>query len=311
MKSFIKDGLKEIVLPPRLQAGDRIGIAAPASPFESDTFNLGIEMLKRLGFEPVVPQGVFEKEDYLAGSDEHRADQLNALFADDTIRGIICARGGYGSLRILSKVNFKLIQKHPKVLIGFSDISTLLSAISQQSGLVTFHGPMVTTLASAEEATRQGFLSAISGEAPLTINAKKPVILQSGQGTGPVAGGNLTTLCHLLGTPFEPIWKGHILFLEDINEALYRIDRMLTQLKLAGCLEGLTGVVLGSFKDCGEPDAVYRLIMDLFDPDGPPIIGGFDFGHGLVDNLTLPVGLVATLDTHRGCLEYHSAATRI
>lgn len=310
MKSFIKDELKEIVLPPRLQLGDRIGIAAPSSPFESETFNQGVDMLRRLGFEPVVPQGVFEKEDYLAGSDGHRADQLSALFADDSIRGIICARGGYGSLRILSQMNFDLVQAHPKVLVGFSDVSTLLSAISQQCGLVTFHGPMVTTLASAAEMTRQGFLSAVSGDQPLIIRAEKPVVLQSGRGSGPVAGGNLTTLCHLLGTPFEPNWKGHILFLEDINEALYRVDRMLTQLKLAGCLEGLTGMVLGAFKDCGEPDAVYRLVMDLFDTEGPPIIGGFEFGHGLEDNLTLPVGLVATLDTQQGCLEYHSAATR-
>jgi len=310
MKSFIRDGVKEILLPPRLRRGDKIGVAAPASPFESDTFNKGIEMLGQLGFEPVVPRGVFQQEKYLAGPDRHRAEQLNALFSDDAIQGIICARGGYGSLRILSELDFDLIRANPKVLIGFSDISTLLSTLFQKCGLVTFHGPMVTTLASAETATREALVSAVSGGEPLTIRAKAPVVLQSGRGTGPVAGGNLTTLCHLLGTPFEPVWKGHILFLEDINEALYRVDRMLTQLKLAGCLDGITGVVLGSFQGCGDQDAVYRLVMDLFDREGPPIVGGFDIGHGLADNLTLPVGLAATLDSGRGILEYHTAATR-
>ncbi len=302
--------MKEIVLPPRLQPGDKIGIAAPASPFESETFQQGIDTLKQMGFDPVVPKGVFEKESYLAGSDQHRADQLHALFSDESIRAIICARGGYGSLRILSELDYDLIREHPKILIGFSDISTLLSSISQQCSLVTFHGPMVTTLAGAEKATREAFLSAISGDGPLTVTAKNPIVLQSGRGTGPVAGGNLTTLCHLLGTPFQPVWKGHILFLEDINEPLYRIDRMFTQLKLAGCLDGLTGVMLGSFKDCGDPDAAYRLVMDVLDPAGPPIIGGFDIGHALADNLTLPIGLIATLDTEKGSLEYLSAATR-
>lgn len=310
MKSFIKDGLKDIILPPRLRKGDKIGIAAPASPFESETFNQGIEMLKQLGFEPVVPQGVFEQENYLAGSDSHRAGQLGALFSDETIRAIICARGGYGSLRILSELDFDLIRANPKVLIGFSDISTLLSTLFQKCSLVSFHGPMVTTLAGAAEATLQALVSAVSGDKPVTIGAKAPVVLQSGKGTGPVAGGNLTTLCHLLGTPFEPVWKGQILFLEDLNEAPYRIDRMLTQLKLAGCLEGLTGVVLGSFQGCGDQDAVYRLVMDLFDSEGLPVVGGFDIGHGLANNLTLPVGLVATLDSGRGTLEYHSAATQ-
>jgi muramoyltetrapeptide carboxypeptidase len=310
MKSFIRDALKDIFLPPRLRRGDRIGIAAPASPFESETFHSGVETLKQLGFEPVIPQGVFEQDNYLAGSDKHRAEQLSALFLDETIRAIMCARGGYGTLRILLQLDFELIRANPKILIGFSDISTLLSAVFQHCGLVTFHGPMVTTLAGAGKATQHELVSTVSSNNPVTISAKAPIVLQPGRGTGPVAGGNLTTLCHLLGTPFQPVWKGNILFLEDINEDLYRIDRMLTQLKLAGCLEGITGVMLGCFKDCGDQDAVYRLVMDLFDPEGPPIVGGFDIGHGLADTPTLPIGLVATLDSERGRLEYHEAATR-
>ena len=309
MKSFVKDGLKEIVLPPRLRRGDKIGIAAPASPFESETFRQGVETLKQLGFEPVIPEGLFEEKNYLAGSDEHRAGQLNALFSDETIRAVICARGGYGTLRILSGLDFDLIRSNPKILVGFSDVSSLLSTVFIQSGLVTFHGPMVTSLAGTREEMGQALLAAVSGDHPLTISPKKPVVLQGGTGSGPVAGGNLTTLCHLLGTPFEPAWKGHILFLEDVGEAVYRIDRMLTQLKLAGCLDGLTGIVLGTFKDCGDQDAVYRLVMDLVDADGPPIVAGFDIGHGDA-NVTLPIGLTATLDADRGVLSYHSAATQ-
>ncbi len=309
MKSFVRDGLKEVVLPPRLCQGDKIGIAAPASPFVSETFRQGIDALKQFGFEPVIPEGLFEQKEYLAGSDGHRAEQLNALFSDETIRAIICARGGYGTLRILSGLDFDLIRSNPKILVGFSDVSSLLSAVFMQSGLVTFHGPMVTSLAGAPNEMGQSLIAAVSGDAPLTIDAKAPVVLQSGMASGPVAGGNLTTLCHLLGTPFEPVWKGHILFLEDVGEAVYRIDRMLTQLKLSGCLDGLTGIVLGLFKDCGDQDAIYRLVMDLFDSDGLPIVAGFDIGHGNA-NVTLPIGITATLDADRGVLSYHSVATR-
>lgn len=309
MKSFVRDGLKEIVLPPRLCQGDKIGVAAPASPFASETFKQGIETLEQLGFDPVIPQGVFEQDKYLAGSDGHRAGQLNELFGDKTIRAIICARGGYGTLRILSGLDFDLIRSNPKILVGFSDVSSLLSTVFLQTGLVTFHGPMVTSLAGTQKGMGKALLAAVSDDTPLAIRAETPVVLQSGVGSGPVAGGNLTTLCHLLGTPYEPVWKGHILFLEDINEAVYRIDRMLTQLKLAGCLDGLTGVVLGTFKDCGDQDVIYRLVMDLLDSDGPPIVAGFDIGHGNA-NVTLPIGLTATLDANQGTLTYHSVATQ-
>ncbi len=308
MKTFIKDRLEDVVRPPRLCPGDRIGIAAPASPFGAELFEKGIGTLRRMGFEPVLPDGLFEKDGYLAGSDRHRAAQLLGLFRDESIRAIVCARGGYGALRILPELDFDTIRLNPKILVGFSDISSLLSAIFQCCGLVTFHGPVVTTLADADDGVCQGFLAALSRPEPLTLRAARPVVLYRGAGTGPVAGGNLTTLCHLVGTPWAPVWKGHLVFLEDLNEAVYRIDRMLTQLKLAGCFDGVTGILLGRFKDCGETDAVYRLVMDLFDGEDLPILGGFDVGHGGA-NVTLPVGLPATLDVDRGSLTYLCAAT--
>jgi len=265
-------------------------------------------MIRQLGFEPVVPEGVFEENGYLAGSDEHRADQLHRLFADPSIQAIICARGGYGSLRLLASLDFGLIRSNPKVFVGFSDISTLLSAITQQCGLVTFHGPMVTTLAGAGSQTRKSFVSALSADDHMIVEPDRGVTLRAGSGTGPAAGGNLTTLCHLVGTPFQPVWRGHILFIEDRGEALYRVDRMLTQLKLAGCLDGLSGLMLGSFKDCGDIDGIYRLVMDLFDAEGLPIAAGFDIGHQS-PNCTLPLGVTATLDADRCVLTYHSAPT--
>jgi muramoyltetrapeptide carboxypeptidase len=305
MKTIIKDRLDDIVLPNKLQPGDTIGIAAPASPFESETFDAGIDVLRKMGFVPKIPGGLFEKEGYLAGSEAHRAELLHQLFLDDTVKGILCARGGFGSLRLLSSIDLDLIKNNPKPIIGFSDITSLLSTITQQCGLVTFHGPMVTSLANADEPTLQAFINAISMNDGLEIRANPGVSLRTGIGTAPVAGGNLTTLCHLVGTPFQPSWRGHILFLEDRNEAAYRIDRMLTQLKLAGCLDGLTGVMLGSFKDCGDRDAIFRLVMDVFDEDGVPIAAGFEVGHGS-RNVTLPIGLTATLNADQCTLVYHT-----
>ena len=257
-----------------------------------------------MGFVPKIPGGLFEQEGYLAGSDVHRAELLHQLFSDDTVKAIFCARGGFGSLRLLSLLDFDLIKKNPKALIGFSDISSLLSTITQQCGLVTFHGPMVTSLANADEPTLRALMDALSVNGGLEIRADPGVSLRTGIGTAPVAGGNLTTLCHLLGTPFQPSWRGHILFLEDRNEAVYRIDRMLTQLKLAGCLDGIAGILLGSFKDCGDLDTVFRLVMDIFDKDGVPIAAGFDVGHGS-KNVTLPIGLTATLNADQCTLVYH------
>ncbi len=303
MKTIIKDRLDEIILPKKLQPGDTLGIAAPASPFASETFEAGMEALQEMGFNTKIPDGLHEKDGHLAGTDAHRANLLHELFSDDAIHGIICARGGFGSLRLLSLIDYDLIRNNPKAFIGFSDISSLLSAITQQCGLVTFHGPMVTSLGNSEDTTRQAMINALRLAERLEIKAQNGITLRNGKGTAPVAGGNLTTLCHLLGTPYQAAWRGHILFLEDRNEAAYRIDRMLTQLKLAGCLDGVAGVMLGSFEDCGDLDAIFRMVMDVFDEEGVPIAAGFNVGHGY-RNATLPIGLNATLDADRGVLTY-------
>ena len=294
--------------PPRLKPGDTIGIVAPAGCFDHDLFMLGLSVLQSMGFQTRVPDEVFDRTGYLAGSDAQRARLLNQLFEEPDVQAIVCARGGFGCLRILPLVDFDIISAHPKVFVGFSDITALLAAITRQSGLVTFHGPMVTPLATAPELTRRSLSDAITSDAPVEIAPAAGIVLQAGQATGPVIGGNLATLCHLLGTPFEAGFENHILLLEDRGEAPYRIDRMLSQMKLAGRFKGIAGIILGRFKDCGNLDEIYRIFQDRFQDMHIPILAGFDVGHSR-QNMTIPIGMTATLDTDQQILSFAQPAT--
>jgi len=296
------------IRPPRLKPGDTIGIVAPAGPFERRLFSQGLSTLESMGFQIRAPDEIFEKTGYLAGDDVHRAALVNRLFKDPGIDAIICARGGYGSMRILPRLDFDAIKKNPKIFMGFSDITALLTTISQRSGLVSFHGPVVTTLAGALKNTRNSLLAAISSATPLEVRAASGVVIQAGRAQGPVIGGNLTTLCHLLGTPYQPGFKNHILLLEDQGEALYRIDRMVFQMKLAGCFEGIAGLVLGSFEGCGSLDGVFQVFETHFKDLPAPILAGIDVGHGK-QNLTIPFGLDATLDAGKQLLSFSQPAT--
>jgi muramoyltetrapeptide carboxypeptidase len=284
------------VLPPKLNPGDHVGIAAPAGAFRKRTFFKGLSILKQLGFEPVVPEGIFQKTGYLAGSDQFRADILNGFFKNPDIKGILCARGGYGSLRILEMLDYGSLNAHPKVFLGFSDITAILYAIYRRCRVISFHAPMVTTLADADEQTVESLRCALEYRQNYTIYAQEGGVIKHGKSRGKVIGGNLTTLCHMIGTVFSPVFKNHLLLLEDRGEARYRIDRMLTQMKMAGCLEGVCGVIVGSFTDCGDVGEIYRLIGEFFDQNHVPVLGGFDVGHGKT-NLTVPLGGSAELDT--------------
>jgi len=309
MVSSKADGFLPILqYPPPLRPGARIGIVAPASPFDMKKFEGGLAVLKEMGFTPVTPEGLYKKERYLAGPDQHRADLVNRYFNDDAIQAVLCARGGYGTMRILNHLDFESIRKQPKIVVGFSDNSALLWALYQQCGLATFHGPTVTTLSHADPLTRTSFFTALTSNRNLELNTAEGVPIRAGQATGLVAGGNLTTLCHLVGTPFRPRFQDHIVFLEDRGEAPYRIDRMLSQMKLAGCFNKVAGLVLGSFKDCGSTEEIHTIIKDVLFDMPIPILGGFEVGHG-DRNLTVPFGVTATLDTERGLLSYQSPAT--
>lgn len=296
------------LLPGRLLPGDTIGIVAPAGPFDRKEFGRGVEALKAMGFRIVVPDDIYIKNGYLAGPDIHRANLINTFFADRKIKAIICARGGFGSMRILSLLDFELIKKNPKIFIGFSDISAILSVLYTKCGFVVFHGPMVTSLGDASRKTMEALLAAVSSDAMLAIRPKTGITIRHGLASGPVAGGNLTTLCHLVGTSFEPGLKGHLLLLEDKGEPCYRIDRMLTHMKLAGCFDDLAGLVLGSFKNCGPISEIIEIVDNLFKEDNIPILAGFEVGHGK-NNITIPIGLNATVDADRQLLSFHESAT--
>ncbi|MCD6584728.1 MAG: LD-carboxypeptidase [Desulfobacteraceae bacterium] len=292
---------KYIKKPSRLIAGDTLGIIAPSSPFDKLKFHSGISVLEEMGFTVFFPETIFEQKGYLAGSDAHRADIINSMFANPDIKGIICARGGYGALRILPMIDFNTVASHPKVFIGCSDVTVLLNAFYSKCGMVSLHGPMIESLAKASDQTKQSLRDVLLKEQALTVPCKDRIVIHSGVASGIMAGGNLTTLCHLVGTPFEPDFSGQILLLEDIGESPYRIDRLLMHMKLAGCFEQIRGIVLGSFKGCGEPDLVYQLFDDVFFNESFPILAGFDIGHD-EPNLTIPFGINASFDTAAGNL---------
>lgn len=296
------------VRPPRLKTGDTIGIVAPAGPFDPGKFKKGITVLESMGFKTFFDESIFQKHGFFAGADTRRADQVNRLFADSSVQAIVCARGGYGSMRILSFLDFETIQKHPKIFVGFSDISALLSILYEQCRMATFHGPVVTTLAKASERTLNALKKALTSPAEPELIVEKGKVIKPGICSGIVTGGNLTTLCHLVGTPYVPNLKGKILVLEDVKEMPYRIDRMLTQMKLAGCFDEIGGMILGAFKECGHPKEIVEIFKDIFEDADIPILAGFDIGHG-EHNLTIPVGLAATLDTDKKQLLFHEPAT--
>jgi muramoyltetrapeptide carboxypeptidase len=288
---------------PRLKPGDCIGIVAPASPFEETDFYAGIRILENMGFRVKFPEGIFSRSGYLAGSDVDRAAQVNTAFADSAVQAIVCARGGYGSMQILPYLKYAAIRRHPKLLMGFSDITALLAALYLRSGMVSCHGPVVTTLMHAGPKTLESVFNILTLNAWPAIHLEKGVVLSPGKASGPVICGNLTTLCHLVGTPFQPKLNGHILILEDTGEKPYRIDRMLTQMKLAGLFNGLCGLGVGTFENCGEAQEFLEIIVRIFGPFHIPILAGFDIGHGS-DNIAVPFGFKAVLDADQQMLTY-------
>ena len=293
----------QVIVPPGLKPGDAIGIAAPAGAFDPERFHRGLRVIESLGFKPVVPEAVFERDRYLAGGDARRAELLNRLFRDDSVKAIMCARGGFGSLNILSRLDFQAISDNPKIFAGFSDISVLLAVIFEKTGLVTFHAPVITALADAEEKTRAALFSAFTNPQATTLSVEAGVTVAPGRAEGVVRGGNLASLCQMTGTPYQPDLRGSLLLLEDVNEAPYRIDRMLSQMGLAGCLEGVAGVMLGGFDRCGDMNEINEIVKSRF-PPGIPILGGLPVGHD-GENLTLPLGVTATLDADNHRLRYH------
>ncbi len=294
---------KKARIPGRLSPGDWVGMVAPASAFDKEKFEKGIEVITSMGFHVNIPPGLMDPKGYLSASDESRAGHINRYFADPGIKAIFCARGGYGSIRILEYLDWETIFNNPKIFVGFSDVTTLLSAFYVKCRFAVYHGPMAATLSDSDEASRTALLTALTSRFPYRLSLENCSILKSGTALGPVIGGNLASLCHLMGTHYAPNTKNHILFLEDRGEPIYKIDRMLMHLKLAGCFDGINGLVLGSFTECGDYWDIEKLITDLLDDYDIPLVSGLNAGHG-GQNLTIPMGIPAFLDTNEGVVSF-------
>ncbi|MBI2876249.1 MAG: LD-carboxypeptidase [Candidatus Tectomicrobia bacterium] len=302
--------------PPALTPGDLIGIVAPAGPFDQGTFERGIAQLQALGFRVTYGPEIFHTYRYLAGRDASRAEQLLRYFTDPEVKAIFCARGGYGSLRLIRRLAPQVIRAHPKIFMGYSDITTLLLYLQFHCSLVAFHGPMVAADLGRDPSpqTQEHLLRVLgSPQPPGEIWEPTVEVLRKGVASGPLTGGCLTLVALSLGTPFEIQTQGAILFLEDVGERPYRIDRMLTYLRLAGKLRGVKGILFGTMEGCAPPEgSPYRLqavIADALRGLRIPILYNFPAGHG--DNRwVLPFGVRVTLDGNAGRLILEEGAVR-
>ena len=287
--------------PPALQLGDVVAVAAPASPVAPEPFRAGVRWLQEWGFRVRYGKEIFQDRPYEAHADQERSRILAQLLADPEVKGVLCARGGYGSLKVLEYLDYPALAAHPKRFIGFSDVTTLLCTFYQRLNLVTFHGPTVAHLGELTPAARTSLRVALTANEPLNLHFTGLTVLCPGQAQGPLLGGNLTTLCHLIGTPFAPQLAGHVLFLEDHHEARYRIDRLLHHLRLSGLLQEVAAVVLGSFTRCGPVEPLLEIFGAALAPLRIPVLAGLPVGHQ-PDNHTLPIGAWAVVNTQTGSL---------
>jgi muramoyltetrapeptide carboxypeptidase len=251
-----------------------------------------------MGFKVLPAPHLYERKEYLAGDDQDRLEDFHSAFRNREVNAIFCARGGYGALRLLSGIRFALIRRNPKILVGYSDITSLLLSIYKKTGLVTFHGPTVREYSKNQGRNLESLVDVLSSDQPCGFTLTDAVVLREGRAEGRLIGGNLSLICHLAGTRHMPDPRGAILFLEDRGEPAYRIDRMLTHLKLCGFFKRLSGLVAGQFDDCGEHFRINELLLDAAAGLNIPVVTGFPIGHG-DRNLTLPLGLPAVLDTKR------------
>jgi muramoyltetrapeptide carboxypeptidase len=282
--------------PQALRKGNWIGVIAAAGPVAPEEINAGAALLESRGFRVRLSSVLYEKKGYLAGPDDLRLTELERMFRAEEVKAIICARGGYGTMRLLERLDFGMIRKHPKIFMGFSDITALLWALYKETGLITFHGPMVKSLGADQAPNLDSFENLMSGKWPLQMELSQGAVIRPGRARGTLMGGNLSLISHLIGTAFMPALKGAVLFLEDTGEALYRIDRYLTHLRLSGLLDDLAGIVLGRFEGCEESEQLPELFAERLSPLGIPVCSGLAVGHG-AENLALPLGIQATLDT--------------
>jgi muramoyltetrapeptide carboxypeptidase len=293
--------------PRALRGGDRVAIVAPASPFARDEFDRGLIELQSLGFEPVYDESVFDRQAYVAGSPETRARAITRAWEDPSIAALLAARGGYGSVQVLPLLDPAAIARHDKAFIGYSDNTSILTWLTLQLGLVSFHGPMLEgRLAKGDDGyDRESFLRCLCRAEPVGVVTHTQLeSLKKGEAEGMLIGGTLTQLTASLGTPFAfapP--PGCLLFIDEVSERPYRIDRMLTQLRLAGILDRAGGLVFGELPSCDEPggDPAARAVVANLTRDFPgPVLFGLPSGHTSGATLTLPFGIRARIVTTPG-----------
>jgi muramoyltetrapeptide carboxypeptidase len=309
-------GSKQLVRPSKLGPGSRIALIAPAGPLlERDDLTRAEELCRALGYAPTLGKNAYRRHGYLAGTDDERLSDINHAFQDPSIDAIWCIRGGYGSLRLLERIDYAALSRRPKPVMGFSDITAILNAVTRRSGVVTFHAPVAR--AAMPRFSREHFEMVLAaprsagrlGRLPTPTDVLVPqenriVTLVPGTAEGPLAGGNLTLLHCLIGTPYFPDLEGAILFLEDVGEDLYNVDRILAHLRLTGAFQALAGVIIGRFSELhrsGRDGALGydEVLATYFEPLGIPVAYGFPIGH-VEAQWTIPLGIRCRLDATAG-----------
>jgi muramoyltetrapeptide carboxypeptidase len=317
-----KSDMHRAIHPSALVSGDTIAFVAPAGKLDRTRMELARQRLEALGFEVRVPDDLYRTRGYLAGSDEARAQELMAAFRDPNVRAVFPGTGNYGSTRILDRLDYDVIRENPKIFIGFSDLTALHLAIEKKTGLVTFHSPNpMWGLGSEDNLTpfsatyfwrallRREYLNAAGHPLPpgypIAVPEEAPQIevLRPGIARGRLTGGNLSLIIALMGTEYEIETSDRVLFLEDIGERPYRIDRYLCQLRLAGKLDNVAGIILGQFRDCEPKEgkdslSLEQVFADYFGDLNVPVVSNFPAGH-TAQNATLPIGGMVKLDADR------------
>lgn len=309
-----------LIKPKALRPGDTVGLITPSTYVSNpDTLQLARLTVEHLGLKPKFSANVGKRTGYLAGSIEQRVADLHWAFSDPEVKAVFCTRGGYGSAMLLDRIDFGLIRRNPKIFLGYSDITALHLGIHQKAGLVTLHGP--SPLSGLPDYTLDHLKRALFEARPLGTLANPPEerpirpkhmtrTLRPGTARGPITGGNLTLIATTMGTPFEIQTEGKILFLEDVGEQPYSMDRMLTQLRLAGKFKGIRGLIIGECADCGPREfqpsfestfSLPEVLDNILGSLEAPIVSGMTIGH-TSDQLTLPLGVMATLDSARATL---------
>lgn len=291
----------QLVRPPALRPGDIVGIIAPASNIKKPDLDAGCDALRSAGYEPFYFDSIVDQDLYFAGSVERRARELEEMLEREEIRAIVCARGGYGANYLLPKIDLAKIKAHPKIVVGYSDVTSLLSYFLDATGLAVFHGPMAAKdWAHADGVDAASWNSALASTAPWAVPLHPTATgLMDGDGAGRLYGGCLSILVASLGTPYEITPSNAILFLEDVGAKPYQIDRMLMQLKLGGFLDSVRGIVFGEMIDCiqstNQPYTLQEVIRRIVGDLGIPVAFGVRSGHVSSGNITLPFGVQAKL----------------